>query len=621
MASVRGTRGRAVGVLCLLALSSVFVVASATPASAAVTVTVDPSTGLADGQAVTITGTGFSPNASVGAAECSAAVGQSRSTNDCDLTNAPIVQADSSGTAVIHLRAKRTITTPNSGEVDCVTAAQPCIIGMGDTSDLMNPEKTGGAPITFDPNAPPVPPPDVSLTPSDDLIDRQQVAVYATGFIPGEFVTAVQCAVQNLDKNPCSESFGYGFAGGQADPTGAVAFGITVRRAVRVNNARFDCASAPGACVVAVQATGGPLGTAPLGFDPSVPLPPPPTLTVTPSDGLGDGDIVQVHGDGFTPNVPIALLQCPADANALFGCYSEYNRYFQADTNGAFSTTLKVERQQQVFGPTPEPSIVDCAESDGRCIVVAVDYNDDLDSASVPISFDPSKPPAPPPTATATPNTGLLDGQTVTVSSDGFPPGAGLFLVECIAGSTDGSGCDLSHLTNVTVDDNGHLETQFVVQRILALGAPVIPPPTATTVPESAPAAASFLTPAADPGTFDCASAPGACVVSLAFLGPEIEFATAPLTFDASAPPSTPTTAVDSNQPADASGAGDSSTSSTAQPTSAPATVQGEALARTGTDIHTRLRFDLLLLVVGALALVAAATLRARAHRRSAAAG
>ena len=207
MASVRGSRARGFGLVGVLALAPVFVVVSATRADAAVTVTVDPSTGLADGQPVTITGSGFTPGTSVGAAECSAAVAQSHSTSDCDLSNAPIVQADSSGTAVINLRAKATITTPNGGTIDCVTAADPCIIGMGDTTDLSNPEKQGGSAITFDPNAPPAPPPDVSLTPSGDLIDRQQVAVYATGFIPGEFVSIFQCAAQNLDKTPCNESF------------------------------------------------------------------------------------------------------------------------------------------------------------------------------------------------------------------------------------------------------------------------------------------------------------------------------------------------------------------------------------------------------------------------------
>ena len=612
---------RLVGVFGIMAMTMVLVVAAATRADAAVVVTVDPSTGLADGQPVTITGSGFNPGASVGAAQCTSLSGQSRSTSDCDLSNAPITQADSDGNVVLHLRARGTITTPNSGTVDCVTAPEPCVIGMGDTAHLDDPEQIGGAQITFDPNAPPLPPPDVSLTPSDDLLDRQQVAVYATGFLPGEFVNIVQCAAQKLDTTPCNESFNYG-GGGQADPTGAVAFGLTVRRALRVGGERFDCASAVGACVVAVQAIGGPIGTAPLAFDASVPLPPLPTLTVTPSDGLGDGDIVHVHGEGFTPNDPIQLIQCPSEVNIVVnGCFSEYNRYLQADAGGAITTSMKVERDVQVFDPkTGQQSTVDCAASAGRCLVTAFDYIDDFNSASQPISFDPSKPPAPPPSASASPNTALLDGQTVTVSADGFAPGASLFMVECKAGATDGSGCDLSRLTNVFVDDNGHFETQFAVQRVLNFGPPVTPPTTATTVPQSAPAAAAFLTPAVDSTSFDCASAPGACVISFAFLGPQIEFAVAPLTFDASVPPPTTPTTVgpggDPNQPSDAAGGG-SSTSSTATPaTSAPA-VQGAPLARTGTDVRSPLRFDLLLLVVGALALISAAALRTRAHRRA----
>ena len=135
-------------------------------------------------------------------------------------------------------------------------------------------------------------------------------------------------------------------------------------------------------------------------------------------------------------------------------------------------------------------------------------------------------------------------------------------------------------------------------------------------------AAEAFLAPAVDSSTFDCASAPGACVLSLAFLGPQIEFAEAPLTFDASVPPSTPPAAAgDTNVPADAGGAGNgegaAAASSSTAPTSSAPTVNGAPLARTGTDVRNPLRYDLLLLVVGALALVAAAALRARAHRRA----
>ena len=106
MASERGYRARGLGILGVLALTSVLFVATAARADAAVVVTVDPSTGLADGQPITVTGSGFAPGASVGAAECSAAVAQSHNTVDCDLSNAPITQADGSGTAVLHLRAK-----------------------------------------------------------------------------------------------------------------------------------------------------------------------------------------------------------------------------------------------------------------------------------------------------------------------------------------------------------------------------------------------------------------------------------------------------------------------------------------------------------------------------------
>jgi hypothetical protein len=458
--------------------------------------------------------------------------------------------------------------------------------------------------------------------PSDDLVDRQQVAVYATGFVPGEFVNVTQCAVDNLDQHPCSQSFQFS-GGGQADPTGAIAVGITVRRAVKVDGERFDCASAVGACVVVAQANGGPAGTAPLRFDGSTPLPPPPTMTVTPSDGLADGQLVQVHGAGFAPSAQLAVQQCPSDVSPVFGCYTNYGRYVQADANGAFTTTVESQRSLQVFGPQPQPTTVDCAEAAGRCVITSFDYNDDLDSAQVPISFDPAKPPAPEPTASASPDSALLDGQTVNLSADGFPPGAGVVLVQCVKGSTDASQCDTGNLGSASSDDKGHVEGSLVVHRFIPIGPPVIPTPT-TVVAGSAsgeggpsPAAASFFGATADPGTFDCASAPGACVLSVAFLGGnEIESAGAPLTFDATAAP--PATAPpDSNQPADAGG--DNATSTTSAPSSSSAqTVTGAPLPRTGTDVDNRLRFDLVLLIVGAIALVSAAALRARAHRRAA---
>jgi len=289
----------------VLGSSALLMVATAPPVAADIVVTVDPATNLADGQPVTVSGTGFAPNASVGTAQCSRASIGSHSTEDCDLSTSRTGSADSDGNASFTLRVKRTITTSHE-TVDCASAADACLIGMADLSDFST---SSGMVITFDPNAPPLPPPDVVVSPDSNLVDRQQVAVIASGFIPGEFVQVAQCSAADIE--PCQNGQ-FGGAGGQADPTGAVAVGLTVRRAVLADADRVDCASAPGACVVIAHASGGPIGTAPLDFDGSVPLPPPASISVTPSTGLADRQIVTVTGANFSPNGFAVVSECEA---------------------------------------------------------------------------------------------------------------------------------------------------------------------------------------------------------------------------------------------------------------------------------------------------------------------
>ena len=72
-----------------------------------------------------------------------------------------------------------------AGQNDCATAAEHCVVGIADLSDY---SKSSGGPITFDPNAPPVPAPVVTVTPDSDLVDKQTVTVGATGFAGGELV-------------------------------------------------------------------------------------------------------------------------------------------------------------------------------------------------------------------------------------------------------------------------------------------------------------------------------------------------------------------------------------------------------------------------------------------------
>jgi hypothetical protein len=138
-----------------------------------------------------------------------------------------------------------------------------------------------------------------------------------------------------------------------------------------------------------------------------------------------------------------------------------------------------------------------------------------------------------------------------------------------------------------------------------------------STAAQQSPAAAAFFATDGQPETLDCASAPGACTLSVAFIGgPTIRAASVPLTFDSTVPPSTDTT-VPLGQPADG-GDGDTSTtgSSTASAAVEGSVVSRAPLARTGADVRGGLRLDLILLASGALALISAAALRVRAHRR-----
>ncbi|OAH10915.1 enediyne antibiotic chromoprotein [Streptomyces jeddahensis] len=94
---------------------------SAAPASAAPAVTASPSSGLADGQSVTVTGTGFPAGAQVAVSQCR------ESTTCTDTLSTATVGADGRFTANYSVRKQFTATDWSTGStvtVDC--AAQQC---------------------------------------------------------------------------------------------------------------------------------------------------------------------------------------------------------------------------------------------------------------------------------------------------------------------------------------------------------------------------------------------------------------------------------------------------------------------------------------------------------------
>ncbi|MFD4971258.1 enediyne antibiotic chromoprotein [Streptomyces sp. NPDC058424] len=112
----RLTKSGLLGVAAVAALAF-----SAAPASAAPAVTASPGSGLADGQSVTVTGTGFPTGAEVAVSQC-------RENSTCtDSLAKATVGADGSFTAAYTVRKQFTATDWSTGStvtVDC--AAQQC---------------------------------------------------------------------------------------------------------------------------------------------------------------------------------------------------------------------------------------------------------------------------------------------------------------------------------------------------------------------------------------------------------------------------------------------------------------------------------------------------------------
>jgi len=136
--------------------------------------TANPSTGLADGQTITVTGSGFTPFVGVGMVECQeGATGPS----GCDLSTLREVGTDGSGSFSTPYTVTRIMTT-TSGKlganktIDC--ALSPCFLGA---ADLSNYSVSAAVAIAFNPKIPPVL--SGTLAPTDTVNPKSGVAEIA----------------------------------------------------------------------------------------------------------------------------------------------------------------------------------------------------------------------------------------------------------------------------------------------------------------------------------------------------------------------------------------------------------------------------------------------------------
>lgn len=316
--------------------------------------TAEPSTGLRDGDTITVTAEGFQPGESVGIVQCAREAGgdspeQRAGVEACNIGSYTPANADENGVATGTHQLRRVLTTPLTGTVDCAAEAERCMVAMGAISDY---DRSGGAALTFDPEVEPVVLPTVTVTPADDLAHGQAVRVVAEGLTPGEPVYAQVCS---SDPAAC---WGVGqtiAVGGDQYPDGYLEIGLPVDDDGRIDTEvqvwRFlpshagtyvDCAVSR--CSLRLSGTTAP-PTVPLGFRADGPPPEAAAVGVEPATGLRPGHEAIVAGRGFVPGAEVwvdlcvRLADAPPDQHHY--CASS-ERSAQVDEDGAFAMVWKV---------------------------------------------------------------------------------------------------------------------------------------------------------------------------------------------------------------------------------------------------------------------------------------
>ena len=460
--------------------------------------TVTPSTNLAHLQNVTVSGTGFTPNVSVGWAECKN--NNSGDANDCDTAHSGFATTDGSGAFSASFVARRTLHTPN-GDVDCATAPATCNIGAAKITDYT---EHAGAPLTFDPNAPLPPPPTLLAGPLTNLHEGDSVALFGRGFVPNDQVAVVQCSQPSVQTCQVLQYL-------PADASGGFITLVQVHRLLATPPfGATDCADAPDTCQLRAVSISDYDFEAHvfLDFDPSGPLPAVQT-TVTPDTDLLNFQSVTVSGSGFSPNAGVQIVQCTSDATSNADC-TQGSDFAPTSATGTFTKAVTVRRVLHLEGGD-----VDCADAPGRCSLVSTSFGPTTLVATSPLDFDDSVPPPPAATVTVTPHTDLVQGQSVTVTGANFAPSSFVALSECLSGSQYQGFCSFGG-PGVQTDATGAFTQQFAVKR---------------GVPDDQ---GGF-----PPGVEDCAESPGYCsVIAFSFDGQDR--AAQAIDFDPSVPIAVP---------------------------------------------------------------------------------
>jgi hypothetical protein len=200
---------------------------------------------------------------------------------------------------------------------------------------------------------------------------------------------------------------------------------VAVRRIIRVTRSSanpntsvpFDCATEPVGCVLAVGSGTLPTRGAlvPIEFDPSAPIQTP-ELQVEPATGLQPRQAVSIVATGLRPNSTYAVRQCAVDVED--GCDETSWRTGRTDADGTL--LARYPALPAIYGwrgrtdCTLDPCVITVGDAGGgeRLAATELRFADDVA--------------APVPTMSVSPVGPYRDGQEVTLTGEGFPPGVAI---------------------------------------------------------------------------------------------------------------------------------------------------------------------------------------------------
>ena len=216
-----------------------------------------------------------------------------------------------------------------------------------------------------------------------------------------------------------------------------------------------------------------------------------PTLTVDPATELVDHQVVTVKGEGFDPAGSVSLWQCTTDDRN--SCAT--TDFSEIDDDGSFSRTVGVVADG-------------CRSTEAACnlSVEAWGQTDQeyhwLDGRA-PLAFAPDSPLVVATPVTASPLTGLADGDAIVLEADGMRPGDGIDAFVCASPEGDAPACLGASGISDAVDEHGHL--RYVVR-----AAPVVTNRDTTTTDCRVDACYLHVDPNEEPTTFALAFDPDA---------------------------------------------------------------------------------------------------------------